>query len=128
MDRTDARGAAIARRMEPISGVLLLQGTPPAGAVYVRVALRDASRADAPSTELAVLKFRLPGPVPQRIPFLLQPPPMGPQPHGRWLFDATVSRRAGGHLAPGDFVLARSIEYLQGASASAVDLPLDSVT
>lgn len=112
--------------MERIAGYVVLP-SPVTGTAHVRVALVDASLADAAGLVLSTCEFDVSDPQTKRLPFSLVLPDRPQQPADRWLFDAAVTRLPGS-LAPGDCVLGRSIECPASAVDAPILLPLDRVT
>lgn len=111
--------------MDLITGFLHLPGPVPVPA-HVRVALIDATSADAPATLVAQTSFVAPAAARLPIPFRLQRPALS-QGGQRWLFEAMVSRRPS-ELRPGDFLLTASVEFDAALAHVPIDLTLTLVT
>lgn len=109
-----------------IRGVLLFPTALPGGPLRAQVSLRDTGLADASSRILSESIFVIGHFAALEVAFALDLPAAPRRPGARWSFDAVVTRSVDGRVAPGDFVLARAIDYEAGAQP--VRLVLEKVT
>lgn len=121
---TDPRATAGKSR---IVGHLVLPGPLVSVTANVTVSLIDATMADKPASVVAKTEFLVKKKNTENtIGFVLEASARPPE--SRWLFDATVTADEKGHLAPGDFVLTRSIAYDDRKPSARIVLYLQRVT
>lgn len=109
-----------------IVGHLVLPGPLVSSTAKVSISLIDATMADKPASVIAKTEFQVEKNTENRIGFVLEAPPRPLK--SRWLFDATVTADEKGHLAPGDFVLTRSVAYDDLEPSTRIVLVLQRVT
>ncbi len=109
-----------------IVGHLVLPGPLESSTAKVSISLIDASMADKPASIVAKTEFQVKKGTNRKIDFTLVVPTRTVK--SRLLFDATVTADDEGHLAPGDFVLAHSVEYSILEPSARITLVLQRVT
>ncbi|MEW8130898.1 MAG: YbaY family lipoprotein [Candidatus Thiodiazotropha endolucinida] len=109
-----------------IVGHLVLPGPLASGKAKVSVSLIDATMADQPASVVAKTEFVIENNTDNTIEFVLNAARCPTK--RRWLFDATVTADEEGRLMPGDFVLTRSIVYVDPVRSADIVLDLERVT
>lgn len=105
--------------------VVLPQATDLEGALLI-VRLRDAAMSDAPAPVLAMSRQMVSGRGVRRVPFRLRLTRDWP-PGARPAFEAELRVRAGGALAPGDWLTVCHLPYRHGEH-SGIEIPVERIS